>query len=260
MRLASSSVLALLASTAALLAFVAAVEACAPDPALDSECARAAHRFSECGATLPALEGATCSATQKAIATCINMNASSCEALAALYQRIDVCVAGLLDNDGGLSDEEIEEIPNIPSKPKDAGADAKKPVVTPPPPSSSSLDASTVEDASVSIDASIPVDAGGGPTTWAGFTVEGTIASGVSRQWVTPLLDPGAYQFALSGTGDADLYVRIGAAATTTLFDCRPFLNGSTESCTITLTSSSKVYLMLRGIATSSTFTLEGSP
>lgn len=35
------------------------------------------------------------------------------------------------------------------------------------------------------------------------------------------------------GTGDADLYVRYGAQPTTTSFNCRPYLTGNVESCTI---------------------------
>ena len=35
------------------------------------------------------------------------------------------------------------------------------------------------------------------------------------------------------GTGDADLYVRAGAAPTTTSYTCRPYLGGNTETCTI---------------------------
>ena len=35
------------------------------------------------------------------------------------------------------------------------------------------------------------------------------------------------------GTGDADLYVRAGAAPTTTSYNCRPYLSGNTETCTI---------------------------
>jgi len=33
------------------------------------------------------------------------------------------------------------------------------------------------------------------------------------------------------GTGDADLYVRFGAQASTRNYDCRPFRNGNTETC-----------------------------
>jgi V8-like Glu-specific endopeptidase len=35
------------------------------------------------------------------------------------------------------------------------------------------------------------------------------------------------------GTGDADLYVRAGAAPTTASYNCRPYLGGNTETCTI---------------------------
>ena len=35
------------------------------------------------------------------------------------------------------------------------------------------------------------------------------------------------------GTGDADLYVRIGSAPTTTSYNCRPYTTGNAETCTI---------------------------
>jgi len=35
------------------------------------------------------------------------------------------------------------------------------------------------------------------------------------------------------GSGDADLYVRAGAAPTTSSYNCRPYLGGNTETCTI---------------------------
>lgn len=37
----------------------------------------------------------------------------------------------------------------------------------------------------------------------------------------------------LSGTGDADLYIRFNQAPTFTAFDCRPYLNGSNELCSL---------------------------
>ena len=36
-----------------------------------------------------------------------------------------------------------------------------------------------------------------------------------------------------NGTGDADLYVRSGSQPTTTAYNCRPYLSGNTETCTI---------------------------
>jgi leucyl aminopeptidase len=53
----------------------------------------------------------------------------------------------------------------------------------------------------------------------------------------------------LTGTGDADLYVRKGAAPTTSAYDCRPYKSGSTESCTVNMTANGDVYVMLNGYA-----------
>ncbi|WP_309890159.1 trypsin-like serine protease [Archangium sp.] len=36
-----------------------------------------------------------------------------------------------------------------------------------------------------------------------------------------------------NGTGDADLYVRSGSQPTSTAYNCRPYLGGNTETCTI---------------------------
>jgi hypothetical protein len=57
-----------------------------------------------------------------------------------------------------------------------------------------------------------------------------------------------ALSFRLSGgTGDADMYVRFGSRPTTTSYDCRPYLNGNTETCTISSTSAGTYYVLLRG-------------
>ena len=44
------------------------------------------------------------------------------------------------------------------------------------------------------------------------------------------------------GTGDADLYVRLGAAPTTTTYTCRPYTGGNAETCTITNPTAGSVY------------------
>jgi len=49
------------------------------------------------------------------------------------------------------------------------------------------------------------------------------------------------------GTGDADLYVRFGAEPTTSTYDCRPFLNGNNETCTISNIQAGTYNVMLRG-------------
>jgi hypothetical protein len=45
----------------------------------------------------------------------------------------------------------------------------------------------------------------------------------------------------MTGTGDADLYVRFGSQPTATDYDCRPYKNGSSEECTVT---GGKVYVL----------------
>ncbi len=49
----------------------------------------------------------------------------------------------------------------------------------------------------------------------------------------------------LSGQGDADLYLRNGAAPTLLDWDCRPYRGDSDERCVYTATSASDIYLML---------------
>ncbi len=59
---------------------------------------------------------------------------------------------------------------------------------------------------------------------------------------------------------DADLYVKQTSKPTTVSYDRRPFLADSNESCTISLTSPTVVFVMVRGAATTSTYTLKGHP
>jgi pre-peptidase len=61
------------------------------------------------------------------------------------------------------------------------------------------------------------------------------------------------------GTGDADLYVRLGAKPTTSTFNCRPFLNGNSETCTFTNPAAGDWFVMIRGFATFSGVTLKGT-
>ncbi len=44
------------------------------------------------------------------------------------------------------------------------------------------------------------------------------------------------------GTGDADLYVRLGAVPTTATYTCRPYTGGNAETCTITNPTAGSVY------------------
>jgi len=98
------------------------------------------------------------------------------------------------------------------------------------------------------------------PPAWSGMTEQGTVTKSQETRFATPTLQPGKYVFTITGTGDADLYVRAGVAPTTTGYDCRPYASGSSETCTLNLTVASPIHVMVRGYAASSTFKLEGKP
>lgn len=98
------------------------------------------------------------------------------------------------------------------------------------------------------------------PGAWAGMDESGTVAKNEEKRFTTPELPAGAYTFTMTGTGDADLYVKKGTAPTTTSYDCRPYIGGSSETCTVTLAAPSAIHVMVRGYAASSTFSLAGRP
>ena len=53
----------------------------------------------------------------------------------------------------------------------------------------------------------------------------------------------------MAGAGDADLYVKVGAAPTTAAYDCRPYAGNSTEECRVTAAAGQKVYWLINGYA-----------
>jgi vibriolysin len=67
-------------------------------------------------------------------------------------------------------------------------------------------------------------------------------------------------QVGVSGTtGDADLYVNFGSAPTTTTYSCRPYLSGSTESCTISNPAAGTWYACSRGYSAYTGVTMKGT-
>ncbi len=59
----------------------------------------------------------------------------------------------------------------------------------------------------------------------------------------------------MTGTGDADLYVRSNAQPTAGAYDCRPYKNGSNENCSVA--AGGIFYVAVHGYAARSTFNLE---
>ncbi len=64
------------------------------------------------------------------------------------------------------------------------------------------------------------------------------------------------------GSGDLDLYVRLGAQASTTSYDCRPYKTGNNETCTINSPRAGTWHIDLRGYSAASgvTLSLEAKP
>ncbi|WP_428312587.1 S8 family peptidase [Hydrocarboniphaga sp.] len=61
------------------------------------------------------------------------------------------------------------------------------------------------------------------------------------------------------GSGDADLYVKFGAAPTTSTYDCRPYKSGNAESCAFATPQAGTYYIKVRGYSAFSGLSLVGS-
>ncbi|KAF7781901.1 vibriolysin [Pseudoalteromonas rubra] len=58
------------------------------------------------------------------------------------------------------------------------------------------------------------------------------------------------------GTGDADLYVNYGSQSTTSTYQCRPYRNGNSETCTFTNPQAGTWHIDLRGYSAASGVTV----
>jgi vibriolysin len=92
---------------------------------------------------------------------------------------------------------------------------------------------------------------GGDPFLTNGVAVTGlTGATSSAQYWRITAPAGKTLTVKLSGgTGDADLYTRLGSRPTTSTYGCRPYLTGNNETCTITATSAGDYYVMIRGYA-----------
>jgi len=94
---------------------------------------------------------------------------------------------------------------------------------------------------------------GGGVTTMTnGQTLTGL--SGATGSWTYYKITVPSGQTSLKvtmsgGTGDADLYVRSGAQPTSTTYNCRPYLTGNAETCTMTNPVAGDWYIGLNAYA-----------
>ncbi len=96
---------------------------------------------------------------------------------------------------------------------------------------------------------------GGGTGAVRTVTVSASPTAGQWNQFGPYQLAAGATLTAtMTGTGDADLYVRKGAAPTESSYDCRPYKSGSNEQCTVV--GPATVYAGVQGYAAASSVSL----
>lgn len=100
------------------------------------------------------------------------------------------------------------------------------------------------------------------PTPGAGTAqsgaADGSVAAG-REQHYQPLsvLAGSTFRAALTGTGDADLYVRFGSAPSTREYACRPYRADSNETCELTVPAGeTQAFVMVRGY-TDATYRVE---
>ncbi|HYO51497.1 M4 family metallopeptidase [Archangium sp.] len=90
---------------------------------------------------------------------------------------------------------------------------------------------------------------GGGGGTPVTETASGTVAKSENDHFGPYSVVAGTtFKVVMTGTRNPNLYVRFGAAPTTTAYDCRPSLSGASETCELTVPAGqSSAYVMVRG-------------
>ncbi|HYO53869.1 M4 family metallopeptidase [Archangium sp.] len=95
-----------------------------------------------------------------------------------------------------------------------------------------------------------------------GVAVTGLSGSSGSKKYYTLEVPAGQTNLVFDmsgGTGDADLYVRYGAAPSSSTYDCRPYASGNAESCPFTNPQAGTWYVMVNAFSAYSNLTLKGT-
>src|SRR6201991_2352610 len=119
--------------------------------------------------------------------------------------------------------------------------------------------ASNTKTASVTVSSS---GGGGGNVLQNGVGVAVPSTPKNGQDSYTVVVPSGAHNLKIAisgGSGDADLYVRLGSAPTTSTYDCRPFVTGNTESCTATAPQAGTYFIMINGFSAFSGVTLKAT-
>lgn len=97
--------------------------------------------------------------------------------------------------------------------------------------------------------------------TSVGGTIHNESGSVAKDEWShldSYAVEPGSgVRVVMTGTGDADLYVRFDAQPTSSDYKCRPYEGGTAETCDLTVPSdASRLYVSVNGFDDSSTYDL----
>ena len=93
---------------------------------------------------------------------------------------------------------------------------------------------------------------GGGNQLQNGVALTGQSAATNGQLAYTVVIPAGATNLVISesgGTGDADLYTKFGSAPTLSSYDCRPYVTGNNESCSVAAPQAGTYYVLLNGYA-----------
>jgi hypothetical protein len=98
------------------------------------------------------------------------------------------------------------------------------------------------------------------PGTPSSFSESGSLSQGEQHQLEPVAVQPGTQvRVTMTGSGDADLYVRFAAAPTLGRYDCRPYLESADEECLLAVPAdASQMFVMIDGYMPSS-YELEAS-
>jgi vibriolysin len=105
---------------------------------------------------------------------------------------------------------------------------------------------------------------GGGTTTvlTKGVAVTNQAATTGNSLNYTLVVPAGATNLTFTssgGTGDADMYVRLGSAPTDTTYNCRPYKSGNNETCTFAAPTAGTYYVRLKAYSSFSGVSLVGN-
>lgn len=99
---------------------------------------------------------------------------------------------------------------------------------------------------------------GGGSGTATSTSFSSSLATGATANHGPLAVVPGStFTAVMSGTGDPDLFVKFGSQPTASSFDCRPYLDGAAETCTLTVPAGqSQAFIQVNGY-TASTYRVD---